>query len=424
LRPLSARLRALLHLIVSVFGATCRPARESKLMLGRISIIVGSAAALAIISAYHHPKGAAPASGDVRSLVAPTRWDPVLAAAYLDQRQSWWESWPKSARDHGTVCVSCHTALPYALARPTLRTISHESDATPVEQKLVADVVTRVRAWNEVKPFYGDTTPKGRTMAVQSRGTEAILNALILASRDERAGAASEEARLAFANLFTLQLTEGAQAGSWPWLDFGLRPWESTTASYFGAALAAIAVGTEPQNYVADSAIQPNLDRLREYLRANTTQPMWSRLLRRHDDPKLFNRALLLWASAKLSGLLSVDERNAAVASLYEAQASDGSWKLSSLGYWRPAAGVAPEIEGDGYATGLIAYALQEVGVPPNESHLARALAWLANHQDSTTGAWHALSLNKHRDPGSNVGKFMSDAATAFAVLALTKSQQ
>src|SRR5438105_10308592 len=46
---------------------------------------------------------------------------------------------------------------------------------------IVSDVVTRDRTWSEVKPLYGDTS--GRTKAVEWRGSEAVVNALILASR-------------------------------------------------------------------------------------------------------------------------------------------------------------------------------------------------------------------------------------------------
>ena len=44
-----------------------------------------------------------------------------------------------------------------------------------------------------------------------------------------------------------------------------------------------------------------------------------------------------------------------------------------------------------------------------------------AAHQDAASGRWSAVSLNKQRDPASDAGKFMGDAATAFAVLALTR---
>jgi hypothetical protein len=40
------------------------------------------------------------------------------AAVYLDKRLDWWVHWPSAARNHDTSCVSCHTVLPYALARP------------------------------------------------------------------------------------------------------------------------------------------------------------------------------------------------------------------------------------------------------------------------------------------------------------------
>src|SRR5580692_11177813 len=72
-------------------------------------------------------------------------WSPKAAAAYLDQRSSWWMNWPTAARDHGTFCVSCHTATPYALGRPALRAALGEPSASPNEQKLIDNVTKRVR---------------------------------------------------------------------------------------------------------------------------------------------------------------------------------------------------------------------------------------------------------------------------------------
>src|SRR6266567_3269663 len=105
------------------------------------------------------------------------------AAAYLDGRAAWWMTWPQSARDHDTFCVSCHTALPYAIGRPALRAALGEQGPSPNERKLLDNVTKRVRLWKEVEPFYPDAT-RGAPKTAESRGTESILNALILASYD------------------------------------------------------------------------------------------------------------------------------------------------------------------------------------------------------------------------------------------------
>src|SRR5271168_1887065 len=77
-------------------------------------------------------------------------WSPQDAAAYLDERAQWWMTWPGAARDHETYCVSCHTAVPYALARPALRAALGESAVSSVERSLLANITKRVRLWKEI----------------------------------------------------------------------------------------------------------------------------------------------------------------------------------------------------------------------------------------------------------------------------------
>src|SRR5881394_3852858 len=130
-------------------------------------------------------------------------WDQQAAAAYLDQRAAWWMDWPVAARDHETFCVSCHTAVPYALSRPALRGALGEQAPSLNERKLLENVIKRVRLWKEVGPFYHDEGYDHK--ADESRGTEAILNALVLASHDAQKGKSSDDTRTAFEIMWSLQ---------------------------------------------------------------------------------------------------------------------------------------------------------------------------------------------------------------------------
>jgi squalene-hopene/tetraprenyl-beta-curcumene cyclase len=339
-----------------------------------------------------------------------TGWDAKAAARYLDARAEFWSTWPNAARDRGTFCISCHTTLPFAIARAALRGPLGEREPSPAESKILNNLLTRARNWREIEPFYPDQT-RGIPKTSESRAIEAVMNALVLSRRDARDGHLTEDARTQLGVMWALQMKTGPNSGAWTWLNFNYEPWESPNSPYFGASLAALAVGSAPDDYAAAPEIQDNLKALRGYFN------------REHGKVSLLNQLMGIWASAKVTNLLSSEQRKTTIDAASALQQPDGGWSTSSLGNFTRVDNTANETKSDGYATALATLALQEAGAARTDPRVAKGLEWLRRNQDRATGRWIATSLNKNRDPESEPAKFMSDAATAYAVLALTYGQ-
>jgi hypothetical protein len=147
-------------------------------------------------------------------------------------------------------------------------------------------------------------------------------------------------------------------------------------------------------------------------------------LQREQAAQSLHNRLMLLWASAGFPEALPAPARNVVVEEVWKRQQADGSWTTESLGPFQVHPN-APRAEGgNAYATAFVAYVMEQVNGGAADPRLARALGWLRAQQNPECGCWQAASMNRRYEPGSMPSKFMADAATSFAVLALLGSQK
>lgn len=329
-------------------------------------------------------------------------WNAQRAAEYLDSRQQEWFAWP-AAKAVGGPCFSCHTSMTYLMARPGLRRKLGESGPTPFETRWLDTFRSRV-AKRQALEIYGRFAKE--PLASQSLGVEAIFAALFLSAADAESGVLSAGAETALQRMWALQ-TEGAK-GSWDWFSVNLDPWEMPESRFYGAALAAMAVASTPTSYRVRPDVKANTAKLVEYLR------------REQASQPLHNRLMLLWSASRLPDALAKDGRKAIVADAWRQQQVDGGWTLSSLGPWSPHADAPPAATGsNGYATAFATFALEQAGTSTSDAKLAKALGWLRTHQDREAGTWAADSMNKRYEPGSMEIRFMQDAATAFAAMAL-----
>lgn len=289
------------------------------------------------------------------------------AAEYLDGVGVGW------TRDRK--CITCHTNLPYLLARPTL---------------------PGTEGWKEVRAFLEKDATAWPTKEKPPGPAYVVTTAFALAFNDTRTGGSMHPVtKTALDRMWREQLP----TGEWKWLKCEWPPMEHD--DYYGATMAALAVGYAPPEYAKSEAAQVGLAKLKDYLR-NTPAP------------DLHHKTMLLWASTKVDGLLTATERNRIVCELRIKQHADGGWSLPSLGTYkrRDKSDNDPNAPSDGYATGFAAFVLSQAGVPATDPALLRGAAWIrANQRES--GRWYTRSLNNDK------AHYITNAGSAFCVLAL-----
>jgi squalene-hopene/tetraprenyl-beta-curcumene cyclase len=281
-------------------------------------------------------------------------------------------------------CGACHANFFYLMSRPLL-------DDSPTA--LVAQTRKFLETRKEQLQF---TTPMNFFSA-----SETVAIAFALAWQDAHgSGTLRPATRKALRRMWALQRPNG----SWPKLGCGsFLPAENDF--YYTAALAALATGVAPDGYAKTTEARDGLTRLRRYFTLTHA-------------PHPHHRAMLLWASVYVDGLLTTREREETVKELLARQRKDGGWSLGSL---VPDEGATSHVESDGYGTAFMVYVLRQAGVPASLPAITRGVDWLRRNQRAS-GRWFTPSpLAGHATEGGVGARdlYIQAMGTAFAIMAL-----
>jgi squalene-hopene/tetraprenyl-beta-curcumene cyclase len=296
-------------------------------------------------------------------------FSPAKAAAFIDGVGLAWTRERK--------CATCHTNVPFMLARPKVI----GGDPEPMRE-VRAFLENRVKSWETRKP---------------ASDYDVVATAYALAANDaSTTGKLHPTTKAALDRMWTVQLDDG----SWSWPDCDWPPLEHD--QFFSIAYVAVATALAPDDYAKTPAAQAGLANIRKYLKANPV-------------PELHHKATLLWAATEIDGLLTAEEKAATVAELRKLQLADGGWNTPALGpypFRKDKKTPNPMDVSDGYGTGFVTFVLRQAGVPADDPALKKAVAWLkANQRES--GRWFTQSV------GGSKGQYLTNVGSAFAVLAL-----
>ncbi len=314
----------------------------------------------------------------------------------------------------GKACVSCHTSLPYALVEPLL-----DGDY-PAYKDLIANIDDRILRWSQNTPWYSDQkleqmaalggappdALKDLLDAADSRGSEAVLNAVIRATHDAYLQLPPQpETKRAFENLWAEQILEGPAAGRWRWIQANLVPWEVSDSDLWGASLACVAAAVFPELAPSD-----NMRLLRNTLRAAASD----------DTVSLHVKAAVVWCDSEMDGQVLDDAvAQRLVNELLARQLSSGGWALRDLGPFVDWEGSDAdccqkrEVRADAYAAGFVTLALARnlrLLSPDQKQSIADAVAWIDRQLSRPYP--DAIRHNKHGSNDAELPEFRDNLYT------------
>ncbi len=345
------------------------PVRTRRIGAGTILV------AIAALISIGRSAGAEPADGkpgeSPDDAIAP-RVSMERTARYLDETSLAWTRERK--------CGTCHTNYPYLFARPALKEYT-----SPAPAEIRGFFEDRVAHWDDTakaaKPRWdAEVVATAAALAVNDAATTGKLHALT---------------RQALDRVWKVQKPDGG----FNWLKCDWPPYEHD--DYYGAIVAALGAGHAPDGYAQSPPAQAGLARLRDYFAHNP-------------PPDLHHATMLLWASTRLDGIMTAEQRAKTLARLREIQRPDGGWNLPSLGSWKRRDGGSNDPNGpsDGYGTGVVVFVFRQAGVPATDPAVKRGVNWLLSHQRAS-GRWFTRSVTNDKF------HYISRAGTAFAILAL-----
>ena len=200
--------------------------------------------------------------------------------------------------------------------------------------------------------------------------------------------------RKALGRMWTMQREDGG----FDWMKYNQPP--SEIDDHYGVTMAAIGVGTAPDDYAETPAAKAGLDKIRAYFKNNP-------------PAHLHHRAMKLLASLHVDGIMTEPERQQVVEDLFALQKPDGGWGVVTLGNWERSDDKPQDMQSsDGYGTGFAIYVLRQAGVPAEQPRIQKGIAWLKTHQRAS-GRWFTRSMWKDSQ------HYITHAGTAYCILAL-----